>query len=155
MCYICTRQHCTAIKNKDFINLSGKSIDLDNIILILTRNLVTQTQKDKHGLNSLILLAPKLRMPMIKFTDHMKLNMKDNQSVDASNSLRWGNRIIMRVRGRKGTGGRGGGGKEWMAGFGLGRDRREVQRIRRMNRNMCEWSVNTLHREEALKGPAK
>lgn len=37
----------------------------------------------------------------------MKLNMKDNQSVDASNSLRWGNRIIMRVRGKKGTGGRG------------------------------------------------
>jgi hypothetical protein len=33
-------------------------------------------------------ISPKLRIPKIKFTDHMKLKKKEDQSVDASILLR-------------------------------------------------------------------
>jgi hypothetical protein len=69
----------------------------------------------------------------------MKLNKKDRQSVDASIPLRRGKKII--------TGGRGM--EDWVrwgrgereVGSGIGRDRREVQGARRMNRNMQQWLV--------------
>jgi len=65
----------------------------------------------------------------------MKLNKREDQGVDASILLRRGNKIIMGGRGREGPwrerGGRGKGG----AGSGMGRDRRAVQRVRKMNRN--------------------
>jgi hypothetical protein len=38
------------LKNKDIMNFSGKWVKLENIIL----SKVTQTQKDMHGLYSLI-----------------------------------------------------------------------------------------------------
>jgi hypothetical protein len=40
-------------------------------------------------------LASKLRIPKIQFTDHLKLKKKENQSVDASVLLRRGNKILM------------------------------------------------------------
>jgi hypothetical protein len=40
----------SAIKNKDIMNLSGKWVELENIIL----SEVTQTQKDMHGMYSLV-----------------------------------------------------------------------------------------------------
>ena len=53
-------------------------MELENIIL----SEVTQLQKNIHGMHSLI-LAQKLGMPKLKFTDHLKLKMR-NQSVGAS-----------------------------------------------------------------------
>jgi hypothetical protein len=39
------------------------------------------------------ILAPKFIIPKIKFTDHMKLKKKEEQSVDTSVLLRRGNKI--------------------------------------------------------------
>jgi hypothetical protein len=47
-----------------------------------------------------LLLASKLRIPTIQLIDHMKLNKKEDQSVDASILLRRWNKIIMGGRGR-------------------------------------------------------
>ena len=43
-------EYYSAIKNKVFMKFSGKWMELENIIL----SEVTQTQKDKHGMYSLI-----------------------------------------------------------------------------------------------------
>jgi hypothetical protein len=43
-------EYYSAIRNKDITNFSGKKMELENIIL----NEVTQIQKDKYGLNSLL-----------------------------------------------------------------------------------------------------
>jgi hypothetical protein len=40
------------------------------------------------------ILAPKLRIPKVQFTDHMKLKNKEHQSVDTSVFLRSGNKIL-------------------------------------------------------------
>ena len=51
----------------------------------------------EHTWNALIdkwILAPKLRIPKIQFTNHMKLKKKDDQSVDTSVLLRRGNKIL-------------------------------------------------------------
>ena len=57
-------------------------------------------------------MAPKLGIPKIKFTDHMKLIKKGDQNMDAS-VLRKGNKILMEGRGWEGHGrkNREGGGK--------------------------------------------
>jgi hypothetical protein len=41
------------------------------------------------------------RIPTIKFTKHMKLKKKEDQSMDVSVLLRRENKIIMRGRGRE------------------------------------------------------
>jgi hypothetical protein len=41
------------------------------------------------------MLAQKLRIPKIQFTDHMKLKEKEDQGVDTSVLLRRGNKIPM------------------------------------------------------------
>ena len=41
------------------------------------------------------ILAQKLRILKIQFTDHMKLKKKEDQSIDASVLLRRGNKILM------------------------------------------------------------
>ena len=106
------------------MNFPGQWIQVETIIL----SEVTQTLKDMLGMYSLIseILAPKLRISMIQLTDHMKLNKKEGQSVDASIPLRRGNKIIMGGRGREGPGWeRGQGGEEgnmiryWVGGTGL------------------------------------
>jgi hypothetical protein len=42
-----------------------------------------------------LILAQKLRIPKIQFAKHMKLKMKEDQSVDTSSLLRIGNKISM------------------------------------------------------------
>jgi hypothetical protein len=64
----------------------------------------------------------------------MKLNMKEGQSVNASNLLRRGNKIIMRGRGKEKPGWERRG-EVKKKGVGPGMGRREVQRARRINRN--------------------
>jgi len=41
------------------------------------------------------MLGKKLEIPMIQFTDHMKLKKKEDQNVNAPVLLRRGNKIIM------------------------------------------------------------
>jgi hypothetical protein len=64
-------------------------MELENIIL----SKVTQSQKNTHGIHSLNkwILAQKLRITKIQFTDHMKLKKKKDQSVDTLVLLRRGN----------------------------------------------------------------
>jgi hypothetical protein len=50
MWYIYTMGYYPAIKNKDTVNFAGKWVELENIML----SEVTQTQKDMHGMYSLI-----------------------------------------------------------------------------------------------------
>ena len=50
MWFIYTIEYYSAIKNKDILSFAGKWMELENIIL----SEVTQTQKDKHGMFSLI-----------------------------------------------------------------------------------------------------
>ena len=50
MWYIYTTEYYSAIKNKDFMKFTGKWMELENIIL----NEVTQSQKNTHGIYSLI-----------------------------------------------------------------------------------------------------
>jgi hypothetical protein len=44
------KKYYTAIKNEGILSFAGKWMELENIIL----NEVTQTQKEMHGMNSLI-----------------------------------------------------------------------------------------------------
>jgi hypothetical protein len=74
---------------------------------------------------------------MIQLIDHMKLNEKEDQSVYVSVPHIWENTIIMGGKWREGPGrekrgeGRSGGG-----GSSMGKEEIEVQRVRKINRNM-------------------
>jgi hypothetical protein len=61
---------------------------------------------------------------------------KEEKSVDASILHRTGNKIITGGGGRKRPGRETGGEGKSRAGTGIGRNRREVQRVRKLNRNM-------------------
>ena len=50
MWYIYTMEYCSAIKINKFMEFLGKWLELENIIL----SEVTQSQKNKHGIQSLI-----------------------------------------------------------------------------------------------------
>jgi hypothetical protein len=48
----------------------------------------------RYALTDKGVLAQKLQIPKIQFTDYMKLKNKEDQSVDASVLLRRGNKIL-------------------------------------------------------------
>ena len=73
-----------------------------------------------------------LRIPIIQPTNHIQLKKKEDQSLDASILHRMGDKIIIRARGK---------GRE---GAGFRRDRRELQRIRKFNRNMYQRGTGNL-----------
>jgi hypothetical protein len=50
MWFIYTMEYYSATKNEDILSFAGKWMELENIIL----SEVTQTQKDAHGIYSLI-----------------------------------------------------------------------------------------------------
>jgi hypothetical protein len=50
MWYIYTMEYYSAIKNNEFMKFLGKLMELENIIL----SELTQSQKNKHGIHSLI-----------------------------------------------------------------------------------------------------
>ena len=50
MWYIYTMEYYSAIKNNDFMKFAGKWMELENITL----SEVTQTQKNTHGIYSVI-----------------------------------------------------------------------------------------------------
>ena len=64
---------------------------------------ITKPQRNTHGMHSLIVdIIPKLRISVKQFTDHMKLNKKEDQSVNASVLLRMRNKILTGgIRGKK------------------------------------------------------
>ena len=67
----------------------SKWMELENIILS------EATQSQKNPLTDKWILALKLRIPKIQFTDHIKLKKKKEQSVDTLVLLRRGNKIPM------------------------------------------------------------
>jgi hypothetical protein len=71
MWYIYTMEYCSAIKNNDFIKFLDKWMELEHII----PSEETESEKNTQGMHSLI-LAPKLGIPKLHFTDHMKLKKK-------------------------------------------------------------------------------
>ena len=81
-------EYYSAIKNDDFIKFLGKWMEIENIIL----SEVTQSQK--NTLTEKWVLAQKLRIPKIKFTDHKKLKKKEDQIVDTSVLFKRGNKIL-------------------------------------------------------------
>ena len=85
-------EYYLAIKNNDFMKFLGKSMELENIIV----GEVIQSQKNTHGMHTgKWILAQKLGIHKIQFTDHMKLKTKEEQSVDTLVLLRRGIKIPM------------------------------------------------------------
>ena len=117
------------------MKLVSKWMELENIIL----NEVTETQKEhtSYALTDKQNLAQKLRIPMIQPANHMQFKKKTDQSEDTSIIYKMGNKIIPGTRGTEGPGReKGMEGERGGSGTGIGRDRREVRRIRKLNRNM-------------------
>ena len=80
MWYFFTMEYYSAIKNNKFMKLLGKWMELENIL-----SEVTQSQRRKwYALTDMWILAQKLGIPKIQFTDHMKVKKKEDQSVDPS-----------------------------------------------------------------------
>ena len=76
-------EYYSAIKNNEFMKFLGKWMDLENIILSeLTHSYTWHVLTDKW------ILGKEHGIPMIQFTDHMKLKKKEYQGVDASDLLR-------------------------------------------------------------------
>jgi hypothetical protein len=88
-------QWSTTIKNNEFMKLLGKWIELENIIL----SELTQSQKNIYVIHGIHidkwLLAQRLGIPKIQFTDHLKLRKKEDQSVDTLVLLKVGSKIPM------------------------------------------------------------
>ena len=61
-------------------------------------------QTQSYILTDMWILAQKLRIPTIQLEDHMKLNKKEGQSVNALSPLKRGNKIIIEGRGNEGSG---------------------------------------------------
>ena len=80
MWYIYTVECYSAIKNNDFMEFAGKWMNLENIMLSEVTHMVC--------IHCKWILAQKLRLPKIQFTDHMKPKKKKDQNVDASVLLR-------------------------------------------------------------------
>ena len=68
--YINTMEYYSAIKNDEFMNFLGKWMELENIIL----GEITQSKENTwYALTDKWILAQKLQILKIQFTDHMKL----------------------------------------------------------------------------------
>ena len=74
------------------------------------------------------ILAQRFEIPMIQQTEHMKLKKKEDQSVDVSVLPRMGNKIL--------TEGREEGERKKFAGSGMGGDRDDRLRGRKLIRSM-------------------
>jgi hypothetical protein len=86
MWYIYTMEYYSAIKKNEFMKFLGKWMELENIIL----SEVTQSQNTCYVLTDKWILAQKLRVLKIQFTDH---NLKkEDKRMDSSVLLKMGNR---------------------------------------------------------------
>jgi hypothetical protein len=83
-------EYYSAIKNNKFMKCLGKWMELENIILSeVTKEHKWYTLTDKW------ILAQKLGIPNIQFTDQMKLKKKEDQIMDTLILLRRENKIPM------------------------------------------------------------
>ena len=73
------------------------------------------------------------RISTIQLTDNMKPNIKEGQSINASIPLRKVNKVIKGCSRRNGPRWEMGRGGIKQAGSGIGRNKKEVQRSRKMN----------------------
>jgi hypothetical protein len=82
---IYTMEYYSAIKNENFENFADKWMELENIL----SEVCTSRPKGTYlyVLTDEWILAQKLRITTKQLTDHMKLNKKEGQSVDASYHL--------------------------------------------------------------------
>jgi hypothetical protein len=113
--YMYTMEYYSTIRNNYFMKFIGKSMGLENIIL----SNITQSQKNTHGIYTL----QKLGISMILLTDHMKLKRKENQRVEVEGGRDLGGREEEEEEGK---------GKE----SGMGRDRGDVQSVRKLKRGV-------------------
>jgi len=95
MWYIYVMEYYSAINNSDFMKFIGKQMELENIIASEVAQ--SQTQK-QYALTDKCILAQMFQLPKIQSTDLMKLNRKDDQSLDASVILKRENKNIHRRR---------------------------------------------------------
>jgi hypothetical protein len=93
MCPYYKLEYYSEIKNNEFMKFLGKFMHLENIIL----SEVTKSQKNTlYALTDNWIIAQRLRIPKIQFAKHMKLKMKEDQSVDTSSLLRMEKKIPMK-----------------------------------------------------------
>ena len=71
MWFIYTAEYYSAIENKEILSFAGKWMDLENIIL----SEVTQTQRDMHGMYSLIMDISQKKVP-----EYPRYNPQNSQS---------------------------------------------------------------------------
>jgi hypothetical protein len=82
MCYIYITMHYSAIKNDEFMKFLGKRIELEKNHPEWGNPIAKENTL--YALTDKWILAQKLQITRIKFTDNIKLNKKDNQSVGTS-----------------------------------------------------------------------
>jgi hypothetical protein len=124
------------------MKFTGKWMKLENMIL----SEVTQTQKNTHCMCKWILVQ-KVRIPTKQLTKHMELKNKEDQSVDASILHRRENKIITGGSGREESRReRGGEGKKG-GRIRYGRERRELQRFRKLEKHVAlgNWGTGDTH----------
>jgi len=90
MWYIYTKEYYSAIKNNDFMKFINKWMEIENIMLSEVIQSQKKTPHTWHALTDKWILAQRLGIPKIQFTDYMKLKKKEDQNVDASVLLRRG-----------------------------------------------------------------
>ena len=73
-------------KNNEFMKFLGKWMELESVIL----SEVTHSQKNTHGMHTLWMLAQKLKINKLQFTQHRKLKKKEDLSEGAFVPLRKG-----------------------------------------------------------------
>jgi hypothetical protein len=73
MWYTIGYYYYSAIKNDEFVKFLGKWKELENIILSKAK------ENTWYALTNKWILAQKLQITRIQFTDHMKLNKKEEQ----------------------------------------------------------------------------
>ena len=103
-------EYYSAFKNKDILSFGDKWMELENIML----SEVTQTQKEIHGMYSL--LAKKYRIPRIQFTELKKVRKPEGPSEDSSILLEREKKAITSGEGGRELGGKMG--RVWGVGSG-------------------------------------
>jgi hypothetical protein len=107
-------EYYSAIKNENILSFADKWMELENIIV----SEVTQTQKDMHGMYSLIsgYLPKKCRIPKIQSTELKKVNKLKSSSKDASVPLGREKKAITSGEGGRDLGGKVDGGRNERGG---------------------------------------
>jgi len=115
---------------------------------VLDRTISIFLSSSQIDFNDKWILAHKLSIFMIKHTNYMQLKKKEHQTVDTQSYIEWEMKKSQEVERGRDQGKREEG--ETEAGTGIGRDRRKVQRIRKLNRNMKRRRMENLGSHEKV-----